>query len=100
MMASMTLVRSTLMQQINIVYEGTRKYDLACIIRNNWFPAMRLLAYRMNGYLSKSPSVTLNQINGFLERKHMCRDDIHMNALGYSVFIEKGLGQLLESHYN
>ncbi len=88
------------MTEINAVYDSTRKYGLSCIIRKYWFPAIRVLACRINGYMSKTHHVTMNQINGFLEPKHICKDDIHMNAMGYRVFVEKGLGPMLDSYYN
>ena len=88
------------MSEINVVYKDVRKYGLACIIRKNWFPSIRLLAYRINGYMSKTHCITMNQINGFLDVKHICRDDIHLNALGYRVFVDKGLGPMLDSYYN
>ena len=37
-------------------------------------------------------------MNGFLEPKHFDSDSIHLNELGYKLFIEKGLGPLIDSH--
>ncbi len=90
----------SVMTEIDAVYDSVRKYGLSCIMRKNWFPAIRVLAYRINGYMSKSHQITMNQINGFLDGMHFCRDDIHLNALGYRVFVEKGLGPMLDSYYN
>ena len=56
--------------------------------------------YRLNAYISKTYDIRKVQINGFIANAHLCRDQIHLNALGYSMFLDKGLGPLLDAHYN
>ena len=76
------------------------RYYLATVLRSNWYPATQLLTYRLNAYISKTYNTHKVQINGFISGAHLCRDQIHLNAHGYSMFVDKGLGPLLDAHYN
>ncbi len=38
-------------------------------------------------------------INRFLSTEHMCDDRIHLNAKGYRVFMDQGVGILLGNYY-
>ncbi len=81
-------------------YEDAKTYHLATVLRFNWSPTVILLAYRLHAYISKMYLFKVIQINGFVHPRHLCRDDIQFNLDGYSLFIDKGLGPLLDSHYN
>ncbi len=40
------------------------------------------------------------QMNGFITPSHLCLDGIQFTAAGYSLFVDKGLGPMLDSYYD
>ena len=38
-------------------------------------------------------------MNGRILDEHLESDEIHLNASGYSLFVSKGLGPLLDNHF-
>ena len=81
-------------------YYGLHLYALGVVIRRNWYPVIQEVVHRQIMHLNQLHTVTINQMNFFLESSHMCRDKVHLNSSGYSVFLDKGLGPLLDSHYD
>ena len=80
-------------------YEGLKFFGLAVVKRPHWFPEIEIISARLNGYLNKQHGVRICQMNGRIESCHLEADNIHFNAFGYSHFISKGLGPLLDDYY-
>ena len=87
------------MLQVKTQYPDAEYHALSILLRDNWFPPLVLMAYRLNAYLSVKHSVKLSQMNGFVAPYHMCSDNIHFNSEGYSLFISKGIGPLLDEYH-
>ncbi len=86
-------------QFVHSHYDGLKLFGLSIIKRRNWYPIICTLSARLNGYMSKTHRVRMCQMNDRIPDDHFETDEIHLNAQGYSVFVSKGMGPMLDNNY-
>ena len=74
-------------------------YSMGIVYRENWLPLSCQLASVVNNYLSTVQGVTICNMNKFVKPTQFCSDKTHFNHEGYHLFMDRGLGPLLDQHY-
>ena len=68
-------------------------------LRSNWDPAMVELAEKLNKYLEIKHEFNVVRINCYLTKAHFVKDQMHLNGLGYRVFMDRCIGHMIGPYY-
>lgn len=80
-------------------YSECNLFSLGIINRPNWLPLSVELAKKINLYLQNEHHVKICHLNPYVQRHMLKPDNVHFNEHGYRLFMDRGLGPVLEPHY-
>ena len=80
-------------------FPNAKLYCLSIPIRSNWYPLIINLAKMLDKYVEFVQKVRVCDINQFLLSEHFCEDRVHLNAKGYRVFMDRGVGIVLGVYF-
>ncbi len=90
----------TRMFQLKLTYPDLSYFMLAPVLRSHWFPAIRNMIPKLLYYIEREHGVKVCQMNQFIQSRHIDDDDkVHVTPEGYKLFISKGLGPLVDHHW-
>ena len=72
---------------------------MAIMDRDTWSETSKQFAKDLTFYVKECWKIKVMQISGKIKPYHMKKDRVHLNTLGYQVFMDRAVGNVLMSYY-